>query len=479
MKNRQAAAVRALTCAALLIAVWAKTSLAAGAKRPNFVFVDICSLRADHMGAYGYSRPTTPKLDALAKSGVLFENAMSQSSWCLPNYASLFTGQRPEVHGLYTNTPVGLPDFSTTLAERLRDNGYRTAAFSGGVYMIPEWGLSRGFDTYVNLFSTSVPNRVPAPVEDNLAGVYSWLSSTSAQHGEPFFLYVAVDDLHAPYHADHPDRFDPGYKGIARDTDTMGVPFARAFSGEASGYSAEIAAKARAFKKDPGALTYYRAHYDAALATTDERVGELLARLKKLHLDKNTVVIVTADHGEMLGEKGLLGHTSGLYEGVLHVPLIVRDPAFRARAGTRLKQLVERVDLMPTILDRAGVDYSDLSLQGRSFLPLLQDPHAPWRDVAYASSHRNLAKDLDRSIDERVERDARWKLVSYAYRSGFELYDLKNDPHETRDVAAEHPEVVARLAFRLVQDIEAARPHEPGKPEAPRDYSLEPRAARN
>ncbi len=463
----------------LAAAVLALAAAGANAARPNFVFVDICSVRADHMGMYGYSRPTTPAMDKLARQSVVFDNAVAQSSWCLPNYASLFTGQRPEVHGLYTNEPRGLADFETTLAERLKDGGYQTAAFSGGVYMIPEWGLNRGFDTYVNLFSTSVAGRIPAPVEDNLDGVYSWLSSTGTKKGEPFFLYIAVDDLHAPYHASDPDMFDRGYEGPAHDTDTMSVPFARAYSGEASGYSPAIAAKAAAFKKDPRDIAHYQAHYDAAMRETDGRVGELLAKLKKLKLDKNTVVIVTGDHGEMLGEKGLLGHTQSLYEGVLHVPLIVRDPGYPEAAGTHDKRLIERVDLMPTILDRAGVDYSDLSLQGRSFLPLMKDPDAPWRDVAYASSRRNLASGDGYDIDERVVRDERWKLLWYAYKKGFELYDLKNDPRETKDVAAEHPDVVARLSFRLASEIEAARPHERGKPELPKSVELTSAPAKN
>lgn len=450
----------------LLLSLGLSLAAAAGARAaapPNIVVLDVCSARADHLGAYGYSRPTSPRIDALAKQGAVFENAMAQSSWCLPNYASLFTGQTPEVHGLYVNRVRGIPEFEATLAEKLKDAGYATAAFSGGVYMLPEWGMARGFDTYVTAFSTADPKRLPAPLEDNLKAVDQWLRGRSDKR--PFMLYVAVDDLHAPYYSEDPGRFDPDYKGVAQDTDTASVPFMRAWSGEASGYDAATAKKAAAFKKDPRALPHLVARYDAALAKGDADIGRFLDRLKQLGLDKNTIVILTGDHGDSLGEHGLLGHTQGLYEPTLRVPLIVRDPRRPALAGRRYKQLIERVDLMPTMLDFAGVDYSELQLAGRSFAPLLGDPSAPWRDLAFASSKRNLAELKDLDIDERVVRDARWKLHHYLYKDSYELYDLQNDPGEAKDVAAEHPEVVQRLSFELLRNLERTRPHAPGLPE--------------
>lgn len=449
---------------ALLALLLLSVSPALAAEKPNFVFIDICSARADRFGVYGHKRATTPRIDALAKKGVVFDNALAQGSWCLPNYATLFTGLRPEAHGVYANRPRP-PEADATLAERLREGGYRTAAFSGGVYMIPEWGLSRGFDDFVSAFSTAAKH-VPAPVSENVPGIESWVDDKKAsKDGRPFFLYVAVDDLHAPYHSDEPEAFDPGYEGPAHDTHTFTVPFARAYNGEPSGYSAEVKARADAFKKDPKALAHYAAHYDAALRQADGQVGRIIDGLRKRGLDKNTVFIVTSDHGEMLGEQGLLGHTQGLYEPNLRVPLVVADPAAASRAGARVGALIERVDLMPTILDRAGVDYSDLALQGRSFLPLLKDPAAPWREAAYASQRRNLAEAPGNLIDERVVRTGRWKLHHYAHKGRFELYDLAADPLELKDVSAERPDVVSELAFKLVNEIELARPHAPGAPE--------------
>jgi len=437
---------------------------AAGAEGPmNFVFLDLCSTRADHFGTYGYQKNTTPNMDAMGKSGVVFENAMSEGSWCLPSYSSLLTGHVPEVHGQYTSLPARkLPPFETTLAEALKDKGYKTALFSGGVYLLPTWGLTKGFDQYVDLFSTSTPNHIPAPFEDNFDTILSWLKNNKS--GKPFFLFAAIDNLHVPYYADDPDKFDPGYEGIVHDTDVVSVPFARAFNGEPTGYPDYMKDKVKEFQSDPRHLKHLVAHYDAALAQADKRVGEFIKQLAKLGLDKNTVLIISADHGEMLGEKGLMNHTQGLYEPVVHVPLMIKDPEKPEEAGRRVKQLVQRIDLMPTMLDMAGVPYDNLGLQGKSLVPLMENPQAPWREYGFARSKRNLARLTDLELDERVVRDACWKLHHYLYKDGYELYNICADPLETMDVAKTHPEEVNRLSFQLIKNMEHSRPHQPGPP---------------
>ena len=388
---------------------------------------------------------------------------MSEGSWCLPSYASLLTGHVPEVHGLYTNLPSKkLPAFETTLAAELRRAGYKTALFSGGVYLLPEWGLTKGFDDYTNIFSTTTPGRIPAPFEDNLSAVSAWVEKNK---DKPFFLFATIDDMHVPYHSADPEKYDPGYEGVVHDTGVISVPFARAFNGEKSGYPAYMKAKADEFKSDPRHLKHLAAHYDAALNGVDGRIGEFLEKIRKMGLDKNTVLIISADHGEMLGEKGLINHTQGLYEPVLHVPLIVKAPAIPGAAGLRLKQLVQRIDLMPTILELAGVSRSGLGLQGASFVPLLKDPQAPWREYAFARNRRNIPYiDKDPIIDERVARDACWKLHQYLYKKSWELYDICSDPLETKDLSADRPEIVGRLAFELLRNLEETRPHQPGPP---------------
>lgn len=441
----------------LLLLALARPSAAQAPAPLNIVFVDVCSARADHFSLYGYARRTTPRMDALFrdKEAAVFDNALAQSSWCRPNYASLFTGHTPEVHGMYTNVPGPLPWFESPLADRLRKSGYRTAAFSGGVYLLKAFGLSRGFDAYVNIFSTATASRLPGSADETIGPALSWAAGSD---GRPFFLYLAVDDLHVPYHADPPDRFGPALAS----TTTLSVPFFRAYNGEPSGYTPELAARAADFKKNPENLARLVNRYDAALHHVDGQVGELVRRLKAMGLWSRTVLVINADHGEMLGEHGLLGHTEGLYEPVLHVPLLVHAPQLPAAQGRRFEQLVERVDLMPTLLDFAGAAYDPEEFQGRSLLPLLSDPAAPGRKYAYASSKRDLAAMTDFNIDERVARSERWKLHWSLYKDAFELYDLQADPLETRDLAGQRPDVVSGLSFELDRLIELNRPHAPG-----------------
>ncbi|MBI4422939.1 MAG: sulfatase [Elusimicrobia bacterium] len=436
-------------------------SAARGPQTPyNIVIVDICSARADRFGAYGYSKPTTPQIDALAKESVVFERAMAQSSWCLPNYASLFTGHTPEVHGQYVNAPLrGLPGFETTLAQRMKEAGYDTASFSGGVYMMKAWGLDKGFDHYENLFSTAAA--MPASMDAALPRVERWVKR---DRKGPFFLYMAVDDLHTPYQSAEPERFDPGYDGIAHDTDVAHVRFFRAYNGEALADGDPLLPKLELFRRDPRHLAHLSAHYDASLRHADAKIAELVARLKAAGRWERTVLIVTADHGELLGEHGLMGHTEGLYEPVLRVPLILRHPGFPELRGRRISKPVQRIDLTPTVLDIAGASYAGAELQGASLLPLLRDPGGPWRAYAYASSKRNMSRTTDLSIDERVLQNERWKLHWYAYKDRYELYDLERDPLETRDVSADNPDVLGAMSFELLKRVEQSRPHAPGLP---------------
>ncbi|OGR41435.1 MAG: hypothetical protein A2X35_10530 [Elusimicrobia bacterium GWA2_61_42] len=446
---------------------------AGAAEKMNVIFLDICSTRADHFGTYGYKRDTTPNLDAFGKGAAVFENAMSEGSWCLPSYASLLTGHVPEIHGLYTNLPSKkLPAFESTLAAELGGAGYKTALFSGGVYLLPEWGLTKGFEDYTNIFSTASLSRVPAPFEDNLSAVLGWVDQNK---DKPFFLFATIDDLHTPYHSANPDKYDPGYEGIVHDPDVLGVPFSRAYNGEKSGYPESMKKKVEEFKSDPRHLKHMIAHYDAALNGVDARIGEFLKKMRDMGIEDNTVLIISADHGEMLGEKGLINHTQSLYQPVLHVPLIVKTPAIPGSGGKRFKQLVQRIDLMPTILEMAGVSQYGLGLQGRSFMPLLKDPKAPWRDYAFARNRRNVPylNDAALMLDERVVRDGCWKLHHYLYKADWELYNLCSDPLETKDLAKSRPEVTARLAFQLLKNMEESRPHQPGPPAGLKRMPLE------
>ena len=423
----------------------------------NVIVIDICSVRTDRIGAYGARTGLTPGLDAFAKEAATFENAWAQSSWCLPNYATLMTGHRPEVHGLVANLPFrGLPKWETTVAERMRGAGYRTGAFTAGSYTLPAWGLDRGFDVYVNRFETGEAR--PGRFADLVPEIDSWIAAKSTS---PFFLYTTVDDLHSPYQGDADTET---FEGLALDTATLSVRFFRAYNGEALEPGSPLKAKLEEFRRDPRSLPAVAQRYDQAVRATDGSITRFLDSLKKRSLWDKTVIIVTSDHGELLGEQGLLGHTEGLYQPILHVPMFIRDPSRPHSAGSRVRALVERIDLPPTFLDFAGASDPRLEMQGRSLRPLLANPGAPWRRYSYASSKRNISVAADWTIDERAIRDERWKLIWSLARGGWQLYDLEKDPREERDLAAKRPDVVARLAFALQAEAEAARPHVAGRP---------------
>lgn len=432
--------------------------------RYNIILLDICSARADHFSSYGYGRPTTPQLDQFAEEAAVFERAMAQASWCLPNYASLMTGQEADRHGLYVPDSAGLSPAQMTLAERLQAAGYATAAFSGGRYLTRRWGMDQGFDQYVNDFASEewikqnagdAKHAPPVPFARTLPRMLSWLSQ---QGSRPFFLYVAIDDLHTPYHAEDSERYDAGYDGLVHEMPLISVAAYRIFNGQPKTVTNHeaVAGAWKAFRRDPRHLRHLIAHYDAALYSVDRQLGAFFAELRRRGLWDKTVIVVTADHGELLGEHDLLGHTESLYEPVLRVPLLVRHPGLAAIHGKRFPQLVMRIDLMPTVLDMAGASARDTAIQGRSLWPLLHGDTAEHRAWAFAGSrphHHPSAARFGPGIQERVVTDGRYKLHFYVYKGRYELYDLLKDPGETRDLSTAQPGRVRALSFKLLEHL--------------------------
>ncbi|MBI5596008.1 MAG: sulfatase [Elusimicrobia bacterium] len=433
---------------------------AAQAKAPalNVVVIDVCSARADHFGAYGYKKDVTPGIDAAAKDAVLFENAMAQSSWCLSNYASLFTGHTPEVHGVYAMAPRTLPKDHVTVAQRMKEAGYDTAAYSGGTWMLPDWGLNRGFDHYINTLSTGAALTAFAK---KMPEMLDWVSGRGSR---PFFLYASIEDLHIPYAPELHVLEEPNADGVTRDGGAGRAPLLRGADGAAPAKSDPPAPEPGLPKGRSLALPQLVTKYDASLNRTDRQIALFLSKLKERGLWDKTVVIITGDHGESLGEHGLTGHMEGLYEPMLHVPLIMHHPGFPQLKGRRYAQLVQRIDLAPTLLDIAGQPYGDMELQGASLMALFENPAAPWREYAFAASKRSTRFAKDFILDERVVRTKRWKLHWYMQRNRYELYDLQADPLEENDLADKRPDVVSNLSFELIRHLELSRPHAPGLP---------------
>jgi arylsulfatase A-like enzyme len=322
----------------------------------NVLLISLDTLRADHLSCYGYKRATSPRIDEVAKEGVLFENAVAASNWTVPSHMSMLTSLYPSWHGVET-TKSHLGDAVPTLAQVLAKQGYTTAAFVTGSSLDHKFGFSHGFQLYddftaismceTNLFedhpanSTTVFDVPTDHVITNLATL--WLK----KHGqEKFFLFLHYWDCHSDYIPPAPyDRlFDPGYKGKENGRNV----FDREKEIE-SGIA-------------PRDLAHLMALYDGEIAHTDDHVGQVLQLLREMGLAEKTLLIIVADHGEGFLEHGKIFHGNTLFEELIHVPLILRLPGV-IPAGRRIKDNVSQVDLMPTVLRLLGVPQPE-GLQG-------------------------------------------------------------------------------------------------------------------
>lgn len=323
--------------------------------RPNVVFIVLDTVRADHLSSYGYSRPTTPNLDRLARRGVLFENAISPSSWTLASHASMFTGLLPHQNGADWWLP--LPPGPRTLAETLRSSGYRTAGFAANFdYCQRGWGIGRGFDIYRddseslqrNLAGTLLGTALIQPAYQSFFR-FDYLERQDAREtnqealrwlrrppASPYFLFINYFDVHVPYLTSPPydHRFGRiSNKLVHKLFDALQGPD-----------------PPRGITSDEQAALI--AGYDNCLAFLDAQVGRLLDFIDNTPQGRNTIVIVTSDHGEEFGEQGFYSHGYNLYREALHVPLIIAGPGIPK--DVRISQLVRTRDLFSTVLDLAG-----------------------------------------------------------------------------------------------------------------------------
>ena len=362
------------------------------AEGPNVVLVTIDTLRADRVGAYGARDVATPTLDALAARGVLFEQAMAAVPLTLPSHASLLTGQYPATHGVRHNAIFVLGRETETLAERFSDAGYATAAVVGAAVLDPEFGLSQGFDVYDADMPTeraSAAGFFERPAKEVTDAALAWL----AQERGSFFLWVHYYDVHAKYSPPEPFK----------------TRFARHL-------------------------------YDGEAANVDHELGRLLAALETEKRLSNTLVAVTADHGEGLGEHGEESHTYFIYDSVLHVPLILAGPG--VPAGRRVARVASNTGVAATLLALAGakplakVDAGDLAPLWRD------DPGAAASAGAGEAYAESLAGELDHGwAPIHAIRSDRFHYIR-APRP--ELFDVKTDPRQRHNLLpSEQPELLA------------------------------------
>lgn len=404
--------------------------------RPNVVLLVLDTVRADHVSCYGYGRSTTPRLDALAADGVLFEGCVAPAPWTVPSHGSLFTGLYPTSHGSHEEH-LALSPAHITLAEVLRDAGYETAGFAANLYLMPTLGYDQGFNTYdVQPVLTPGRVRLVRDAGEMNALVLPWLDTQGAKR-QPFFLFVNYMDAHAPY--DPPAPYDALY-GDPRPFDS---PFYRN-QNRLPYIRGEV-------EMTPREQQHIIDFYDSEITYLDYEVGRVLDKLAELGLDDHTLVIVASDHGEFLGEHHLLDHRLCLYEEVLDVPLVLWYPAGLPQ-GRRVAGLVQLTDVMPTVLDLVGVK-PPVAMQGRSLVPLIQGQDDPATyNVAFAEFFRDEShvQELGPAYDRRLKslRLGDWKYI-WSSAGPEELYDLSTDPGESHNLVMQQPDRAATLHARL------------------------------
>lgn len=367
------------------------------------ILINIGTLRADHLGCYGYERATSPNIDALAGEAALFEWAFAQAPTTGPSQASIFTGLYPTSHGM-TDEGTRLTDEATTLAEALAGHGYTTAAFVDGGYLSEGFGLNQGFATYDNSQGGGLEVIGPKAIE--------WLRAHAAEN---FLLLVHTYDVHTPYAPRAPHR----------DLFTAGLSPSGGFEPTAEAMEAVRAGDAPPLGEDD--LAYAKALYDGEIHYVDAWVGNFMDVIRELGLDGKATIVLYSDHGEEFGEHGSVLHEK-LYATVTRVPLVVRMPG-GAEAG-RISQVVEMIDLMPTLLEIAGASAPGV-IQGESLVPLVQGRGQPPYTAFSESPHFG---------GERAMAMGGYHMVLRDEGGDPEFFALGNDPLEQTDIAASEGE---------------------------------------
>jgi arylsulfatase A-like enzyme len=420
---REASPIVVAVALAMAAPLGATCPAVAGAERPNIVLVSIDSLRADHLGCYGYDRDTSPAIDALATGGVLFERAIAQSPWTLPSHASLLTSLYARAHGANAarfQVPATVPTLATALAAA----GYATHAVVSGPFMQARFGMARGFDTYDDSLAQGEHRESHEAVTS--PALHTRAVALLETATRPFFLFLHYWDVHYDYVPPPPydTKFDPGYVGTLSPHRFMGNPDIHA-------------------GMDRRELRHLVALYDGEIAWVDEHIGRLLEALRRLGIDDQTILVLVADHGDEFFEHGEKGHQHSLYQELLHVPLVLRLPG--GPRGRRIAERVELIDVMPTLLEAAGVP-TPPGLHGRSLLPLVRGEAWSTRPVFAETSKVRKTRQDRRKTKAWSVHDGRYKLIRYAAeRYPAELYDLERDPREQHNVIATAPERATEL----------------------------------
>ena len=422
------------------------------------VFAD--TLRRDHLGAYGYARPTSPVIDRLAREGVLFRDCVGQGSWTKVATPTLMTSLYPTSHGV-TDFPDRLPGSAVTLAEAYRDAGYATVSFSSILFTGKFTNLHQGFEELHE--DASLPDRNSSKTaREYVDRLLPWLE---AHRDVPFFAFLHVSDPHDPYRppppydalwAD-PARAEQHEADLRKARGFISDPLLKAFGMPTREELVKAGIDADAF------VQHERAWYDGSIRAMDAEIGRLVERLQALGLDRRTLVVFTGDHGEEFHEHGRSFHGQSVYGELNNVPLVLWGPG-HVPAGRTVDHTVQTVDLMPTLLEVSRLSPPP-GMQGHSLLPLLRAAPASSGAVAAASSAESRPAVSEKAVTKDAgappPRDTasqaivlgRWKLIHNTARAAgkpeFELFDHATDPLDAHDRSAEQPAEVERLSKLL------------------------------
>lgn len=408
---------------------------------PNVLLIIVDTLRADHLSCYGYSKNTSPNIDRLSREGVLFENAIAPSSWTLPSHASMLTGKYPSEHHLETQSDI-LDGTLLTLGEKFLSSGYRTAAFSANyTFFARRVGLGRGFvhfEDYIHgiasiFANSSLAGRINGwirtagyPIDifgrqsaqDVNRNALSWIQEKERQR-RPFFVALNYLDTHDPYLP------SPEYANLFASNDETGGRVSIQFNQFPRLTAAQLKAEI--------------SNYDGSIRYVDNSIKQLLQGLEAHGMLQNTVVVVTSDHGEALGEHGLLTHANALYREIVRVPLIIWRPG-RIPANVRVSRPVSTVDLPSTLLDSAG-SLGDSSFPGTSLEALWLGRVSPldWPDPISELAHLRI----DPSFPNYRGKIRTLVTMRHQYIRGplgDQLFDWIADPGEEYDLIQKNPE---------------------------------------
>ena len=436
---------RASTSAlALLLGLLGSCAEEARPDQPNVVLITVDTLRADHLGPYGYERDTSPFLDDFARESIVFENAVSQCGTTPQSLSSLMTGLYPYADGIVTQNDrfVYLVRGNQTLAEVLRRRGYRTHAVSSSIQAHPATGLDLGFESFEGAsFDHATGAKRQVRAEELSDRAIRWLEGYEESGDErPFFLWLHYIDPHEPYQP--PEEYAGLWADEEQDTFDGELRYYR-FDGE----------KQMEYPLHDGELTNWILNYDREIRFVDDQLERLFEQALNAHLE-DTLIVFASDHGEGLGEHKLIDHND-IFESVLHVPLLMRlpggqrdpatEPAHDPARGARVSQGVMLVDVFPTVLDLLQVGLPG-PVRGTSLRPLWEGGGVDDERLRLGEypDHRAIYyrdfKLVERTLGDETRR---W------------LFNVARDGLETRDISERRKALPGRLLERSASELYA------------------------